>query len=237
MMFKPTPAYEGWIYYDNGTYTNSIGTNQVAPVYWGIRFPDTEIYEGSTLTKVAFYDAAAADYTANIYIGAMPSTATLVSSQPFTTMGITDMIKSQSEFPVTNAKLKHWTENHLHEHLKRFVHRLPSLQSHCSVAKGIDEKRKEYLQMRSMLYSFWVYNPFTQRHKMVKLDKYIKIDIPVNKDVQENIIDKAQYYIDRKLSAKDMLGMKFGMGDRLIRKAANIYDSALRTKYKANLTS
>lgn len=138
---------------------------------------------------------------------------------------------------VTNAKLKHWTENHLHEHLKRFVHRLPSLQSHCSVAKGIDEKRKEYLQMRSMLYSFWVYNPFTQRHKMVKLDKYIKIDIPVNKDVQENIIDKAQYYIDRKLSAKDMLGMKFGMGDRLIRKAANIYDSALRTKYKANLTS
>ena len=100
MMFKPTPAYEGWIYYDNGTYTNSIGTNQVAPVYWGIRFPDTEIYEGSTLTKVAFYDAAAADYTANIYIGAMPSTATLVSSQPFTTMGITDIFEVELSTPV-----------------------------------------------------------------------------------------------------------------------------------------
>ena len=91
--------------------------------------------------------------------------------------------------------------------------------------------------MRSMLYSFLVYNPFTQRHKMMRLDKYIKIDIPINKDVQDNIIDKAQYYIDRKLSAKDMLGMKFGMNDRLIKKAANIYDAALRTKYKSNLSS
>ena len=53
----------------------------------------------------------------------------------------------------------------------------------------------------------------------------------------DSIIDKAQYYIDRKLSSKDMLGMKFGMNDRLIRKAANIYDAALRTKYKANLNS
>ena len=101
MMYKPTPAYEGWIYYDNGEYVNSIGTNNVAPVYWGIKFPNTAEYERSTLTKIAFYDAAAANYTANIYIGEVPSTGTLVSSQNFSTLGQESIYEIDLTTPVT----------------------------------------------------------------------------------------------------------------------------------------
>lgn len=131
---------------------------------------------------------------------------------------------------VTNAKLKHWTENSLELHYKKIMHRMPWLHSYCSVAKGIDEDRREYLLMRSMLYSFWVYNPFSQRYKMVRLDKYIKIDIPADGEMPQTIISRAQSFIDKKKGARDMLGIKYGISLDLIRKAANIYDAQWRIK-------
>lgn len=132
---------------------------------------------------------------------------------------------------VTNAKLKYWTENSLALHYKKIMHRMPWLHCYCSVAKGIDETRKEYLLMRSMLYSFWVYNPFSQRYKMMRLDKYIKIDIPADDEMPQMIINRAQSFLDRKCGARDMLGIKYGISDTLICRAANIYDTQWRIKH------
>jgi len=131
---------------------------------------------------------------------------------------------------VTNAKLKYWTENSLEAHYKKIMHRMPWLHGYCSVAKGIDDSRREYLLMRSMLYSFWVYNPFSQRYKMVRLDKHIKIDIPADGEMPQSIINRAQSFLGKKTAARDMLGMKYGIGGDLIRKAANIYDAQWRIK-------
>ncbi|MBR1649333.1 MAG: hypothetical protein IJ689_07045 [Alphaproteobacteria bacterium] len=131
---------------------------------------------------------------------------------------------------VTNAKLKHWTENHLEAHISKLIHRLPDFMLNCSVAKGLDSKRTEYLLMRSMIYSFRVYNPARQRYKITRLDKYIKIDIPTYQEVLDNIIARARSFIERKCGAKDMLKIKYGFSDKQIKKAAVIYDSALRIK-------
>lgn len=135
---------------------------------------------------------------------------------------------------VTNAKLKYWTENDLDDHFSKILHRIPILHNYCSVAKGIDNDRKEYLRMRSMLYSFWIYDPFSQRYYMKRLDKYIKIDIPVTTDVSEKIIARSQSFIERKLKSKELLVIKYGFSDDQIRKAANIYDTRWRIKRDKN---
>lgn len=131
---------------------------------------------------------------------------------------------------VTNAKLKYWTENSLEAHLEDIIHSLPKVLRYCSVAKGMDTQRREYMRLRSMMYSFWVYNPYTARHKMVRLDKYIKIDIPVNERVRTDFINKAHSFIGRKMATKEMLQIKYGFSDEQIRDAANLYDAALRIK-------
>ena len=131
---------------------------------------------------------------------------------------------------VINTKLKHWTYYSLDAHYQKLAQRLPWLLKYSSVAKGIDERRKEYVLMRSMLYSFRLYNPFTKRYKFVCLDKYIKVNIPVSGQAMSNIIGKAQMFIDRKSNAKEMLKIKYGITDRMIKVAANIYDDNLRIK-------
>jgi len=88
--------------------------------------------------------------------------------------------------------------------------------------------------MRSMLYSFRVYDPDADKYKFVQLDKYIKINIPVSGKVMSNVIEKAQMFIDRKNNAKEMLKIKYGMTDRMIKVAANIYDDNLRIKRVGN---
>ncbi len=135
---------------------------------------------------------------------------------------------------VVNTKLKYWTDYNLDAHYEKLVQRLQWLLRFSSVAKGLDELRKEYVLMRSMLYSFRVYNPYTGKYKFVKLDKYIKIDIPVTGRVLANIIGKTQMFLDRKIGARNMLKIKYGIGDRLIRKAANVYDNNLRIKQVKN---
>ena len=131
---------------------------------------------------------------------------------------------------VTNIKLKHWTEHCLEQHNPKIASRLPTLQRYSSIAKGLDESRKEYMLMRSMLYTFYVYNPQTGKYKMMRLDKYIKINIPVSDSVINHIIKKVQLFINRKLGAKDMLKIKYGLTDNMIKQAANIYDASLRLK-------
>ena len=129
---------------------------------------------------------------------------------------------------VLNLKLKHWTENDLPRYYPKFVQLLPEQEARNSIAKGEDVDHREYLLQRSLFYSFYVYNPDAKKHELVNLSRYIKIDIPVNPFVQANIISKAQYYLDRKKTAKRFLLTKDGISEALVRKAAIIFDAPRR---------
>ncbi len=101
---EEVPAYEGWISYDNGEYASSIGTGQAAPCYWAVSFPNTELYERSTLSKVAVFDAGASyagTYTANIYVGGTTAPETLVSSESVQLTGTGEMVEFDLSTPVT----------------------------------------------------------------------------------------------------------------------------------------
>lgn len=95
------PEANVWIKYDNGEYSTSIGGDQIAPLYWGIKVPNTYLYAGNNLTKVALYDYEAATYTANIYVGGNDAPQSLVSTQKFTTTGSKTIFEVKLTTPVT----------------------------------------------------------------------------------------------------------------------------------------
>ncbi len=138
-----------------------------------------------------------------------------------------DNLLKNMEF-VLNVKLKYWTEHELERHYPKFVGLLPALEARNSIAKGEDENRREYLLQRSLMYSFYIYNPDSGKFELHNLSRNIKIDIPADRYIQENIIKKAQYYIDRKRSAKRFLLTKDGISETLVRKAAVIFDAPRR---------
>jgi len=138
-----------------------------------------------------------------------------------------DKLLKNMEF-ILNAKLQYWNEHEWPNYLKKFMARLPQLEAQNSLAKGEDLDGREYLRQRSVMYSFYIYNPEKKKYFIQNLSKYIKVEIPVTPEVQENIIDKAQYYIDRKKTSKNFLMMKEGMTEELLRKATIIYDSHRR---------
>lgn len=138
-----------------------------------------------------------------------------------------DNLLKNMEF-VLNVKLKYWTEHELERHYPKFVGLLPALEARNSIAKGEDENRREYLLQRSLMYSFYIYNPDSGKFELHNLSRNIKIDIPADRYIQENIIKKAQYYIDRKRSAKRFLLTKNGISETLVRKAAVIFDAPRR---------
>ena len=138
-----------------------------------------------------------------------------------------DNLLKNMEF-VLNVKLKYWTEHELERHYPKFVGLLPALEARNSIAKGEDENRREYLLQRSLMYSFYIYNPDSGKFELHNLSRNIKIDIPADRYIQENIIKKAQYYIDRKRSAKRFLLIKGGISETLVRKAAVIFDAPRR---------
>lgn len=90
-----------WIKYDNDEYVTSVGTGTISPLYWGIKVPDTYMYSGFDLTKVAIFDNETAKYTANIYIGGEDAPETLVSTQEFTTTGSKEIFEVNLTTPVT----------------------------------------------------------------------------------------------------------------------------------------
>lgn len=137
---------------------------------------------------------------------------------------------------VVNLKLKHWTENELVRHYPKFVGNLPLIEARNSIAKGEDVERREYFRQRSLMYSFYIYNPDSGRFELRNLSRYIKIDIPVDGFVQENIIDKARYYIDRKKAAKRFLLAKDGISEALVKKAAVVFDAPRRLGARRRLS-
>lgn len=129
---------------------------------------------------------------------------------------------------VLNLKLKYWTENELKRYYPGFVELLPAFEARNSVAKGEDVNRSEFLLQRSLMYSFYIYNPDLQKYELKNVNHLIKINIPVDPYIQENIIKKAQYYLDRKKSAKKFLLTKDGISESLVKKAAIIFDTPRR---------
>ncbi len=140
---------------------------------------------------------------------------------------VRDNLLKNMEF-VLNLKLKYWTENELKKYYDAFVKMLPVLEARNSIAKGEDVNHKEFLLQRSLMYSFYIYNPDTQKYELRNLNHLVKIDIPADRYIQENIIKKAQYYIERKKAAKKFLLTKDGISEVLIKKAAIIFDSPRR---------
>lgn len=100
---EPEAFSGGWIYYDNGIFTGSVGTGMEAPFYWGISFPDTEMYSGYVLSKLSLYDAYPDEIgpcTANIYFGGTTAPATLVATKDFELTGTQTMIEVVLDNPV-----------------------------------------------------------------------------------------------------------------------------------------
>ena len=143
------------------------------------------------------------------------------------TVEVREKLLKNMEF-VLNVKLKYWTENELRAHYPNFVNLLPAFEARNSVAKGEDSNRSEFFLQRSLMYSFFIYNPDLQKFELKNLSHLIKIDIPVDQYIQENIIKKAQYYLDRKKSAKKFLLTKDGISESLVKKAAVIFDTPRR---------
>lgn len=100
VLYQEIPPFEGgWIHYDEGEYANAVGS-QTGAIYWGICFPDTEEYNGYSLTKVSYFDQDPFNITANIYLGGTDAPGTLVSSQNFTTTGSKSVIEVELDNPV-----------------------------------------------------------------------------------------------------------------------------------------
>ncbi len=81
-----------WLYYDDGTYSTSIGFGAGGGViYWGSMFPAASLteYAGTNLTKVALFENEynTSPVTVNIYLGGTTAPATLVSTQEFNPVG------------------------------------------------------------------------------------------------------------------------------------------------------
>ncbi|MBP5572538.1 MAG: T9SS type A sorting domain-containing protein, partial [Bacteroidales bacterium] len=87
----PQPPMEDWIYYDDGNYSDAIGTGG-STVYWAAMFPANSIsgYAGTNLTKVAMYEDPTLNIdaiTTYIYLGGNNTPGTLVSTQTFNPTG------------------------------------------------------------------------------------------------------------------------------------------------------
>ncbi len=145
-----------------------------------------------------------------------------------------NLLLKNMEF-VLNVKLKHWTENELKPRYQKFVNLLPALEARNSIAKGEDTNSREFLLQRSLFYSFYIYNPDSGKYELRNLNNNIKIDIPIDVFVQKNIIQKAQYYLDRKKNAKKFLLTKDGINEILVRKAALIFDAPRRLGYRRRI--
>ena len=103
---EPTPFEGGWLHYDDGSFASSIGLGQPAPMYWGIKYPETASYAGYTITKVAIYDTPAdyaggvGTYTANVYLGGDGAPGTLVATKDVELTGSGNFVELTLDTPV-----------------------------------------------------------------------------------------------------------------------------------------
>jgi len=85
---RPEPV-EGWLYYDNGEYKNSLGGGDEPVIFWAIRFDAEDLadYQGALLKRITIFDVAAGAYQLWIYRGGETTPQTLVRNQNMTLTG------------------------------------------------------------------------------------------------------------------------------------------------------
>lgn len=78
---RPIPIEE-WLYYDNGIYNKSVGSEDGA-IFWGIKFEPEELtnFDGCSLTQISLYDIEAGTYQLLIYQGGTAEPGTLIYYQ------------------------------------------------------------------------------------------------------------------------------------------------------------
>lgn len=82
---RPDPV-QSWLYYDNGVYKRSLGSDNEPIIFWSIRFDaaDLEDYAGTALKKISLFDVGAGTYQLWVYVGGETAPRTLVWSQNMT---------------------------------------------------------------------------------------------------------------------------------------------------------
>ena len=86
-------------HYDNGIYAGCIGAG--GTLYWGIRFPASELSNYNTLDAVKIMDVSAGTYELRIYQGGSNAPGTLVYNQNFTLNGTMDWYTATLATPVS----------------------------------------------------------------------------------------------------------------------------------------
>ena len=89
---------DGWLYYDNGSYYEALGTGG-GSFYWGIMFPAGS-YEGNIVTTVSMYDALAHTGSIMICQGGTNAPGSVLYTQPYTCTGIGDFVEWSLDTPV-----------------------------------------------------------------------------------------------------------------------------------------
>ena len=81
-----------WLHYDSGTNSDAIGLTSGGGFYWGIMFPGNT-YEGTRVTKIAYFDYAAHTGSFMIYQGGTSAPGTLLYTQAYNVSGTSQYIE------------------------------------------------------------------------------------------------------------------------------------------------
>lgn len=81
-----------WLHYDSGTNSDAIGLTSGGGFYWGIMFPGNT-YEGTRVTKIAYFDYAAHNGSFMIYQGGTSAPGTLLYTQAYNVSGTSQYIE------------------------------------------------------------------------------------------------------------------------------------------------
>lgn len=106
----PYEDSDAWMYYDDGTITNTLGTGDSgSPFYWGIMFPAEalEPYAGRSITMVSLYDCLYHNGTFYVFKGGTASPGSLVCSQRYSGTGSNEFVK----YELNEAVAINGTEN------------------------------------------------------------------------------------------------------------------------------
>jgi len=89
-----------WNYYDTGNNDDAIGLTSGGGFYWGIMFP-ANTYEGTVVSKIAYYDYTAHTGSFMIYNGGDAAPGTLLYTQAYSVSGTSQYIEIELDEAVT----------------------------------------------------------------------------------------------------------------------------------------
>lgn len=97
----PIPIEE-WLYYDNGLYNKSVGSEDGA-IFWGIKFKPEDLISlyGCSLTQISLYDIAAGTYQLFVYQGGEAQPGTLIYCQNIELQGTHGWCSMITDSPVS----------------------------------------------------------------------------------------------------------------------------------------